>query len=202
VEKKYGVTIHYNGPPVRSKDLDQLFIDARYHIGKDWGGGARVNGIQYEYAVGHDGAQYRLRNPRSFLWHAGHPNANQWAYSVTFLIGDGQRITIAARDSMAELCRRLMAADGFGRERIKGHKDWSPSACPGSAYYDFVLPFAGGKLSAPLPSKLTPPKLESPDYTYRLVVASGTDLEEMQLLEKAAEQKGYKDAWLSKVKVH
>ena len=206
VDKKYGITIHYNGPPVKLNDLDQLTLDARYHMRPNgFGPGATANGIQYEYAVGQDGTQYRLRNPRSFLWHAAHPNPNQWAYSITFLIGDGQRITRAARDSMAALCERLMGLDGFGRDRIKGHQEWSPTACPGTAQQDFVLPFRAGTLKAgmsPKPPAAKSQPLPSPDYVNRLIVGSYTDPEEMAKALETAKARGYKDAWFSRVKVH
>lgn len=144
VYKDAGTIVHWNGPKVFSSDIDQLYINARYHIQKDWGGGYYTNGIQYEWAVGHDGTKYRLRNPGSFLWHCGNPHYNQRAFAVTFIIGEGQRPTLAAKQSMAELCHELNRIQGLGKSATRGHQEVGASSCPGTGQTDFVVPFRGG----------------------------------------------------------
>lgn len=145
VYKDAGVVLHWNGPKVVHSDIDQLYIDARYHIQKNWGGGYYTNGIQYEWAVGSDGTKYRLRNPGASLWHCGNSHYNARAFAVTFLFGEGQHATKAAKESMDELCGALLDIQGLSRAYMKGHLDVSASACPGTAYPDFVLPFRKSK---------------------------------------------------------
>lgn len=145
VLKDLGVVAHYNGPAVRQTDIDQLYIDARYHIQKDWGGGYYTNGIQYEWATGSDGTKYRLRNPGASLWHCGNPHYNVNAFAVTFLFGEGQHATRAAKESMAELCDALLDIQGLSHAYMKGHLDVSSSACPGTAYPEFVQKFRAGE---------------------------------------------------------
>jgi len=147
--RKTSVTFHWNGPQVKLSDIDQLFVDARYHRQKNWGTAqqpAWANGIQYEWAVGSDGTQYKLRNDGAVLWHCGHGDGNRESISVTFLIGQGQRITAAARASAKNLVDKLRAKWGFGANRVYGHLDWSSSECPGTAYGDFVVPYRQGRL--------------------------------------------------------
>lgn len=157
VYKDSGVIWHWNGPKVVNGDLDQLVIDARYHMRPDaFGPGATPNGIQYEWAVGHDGTKYRLRNPGASLWHCGNALYNAGAFAATFLIGEGQRITAAAKESARELTDALLRIQGLGREGCRGHRDVNPSTCPGTAYSDFVLPYRAGKLSPDVPVKPAP----------------------------------------------
>lgn len=153
VYKDSGVIWHWNGPKVVNKDLDQLAIDARYHMRPDaFGPGATPNGIQYEWAIGHDGTKYRLRNPGASLWHCGNAHHNVKSFAATFLIGEGQRITAAAKESARELTDALLRIQGLGRSACRGHRDVNPSTCPGTAYADFVLPYRAGALtSAPKP---------------------------------------------------
>lgn len=168
--KDAGTIVHWNGPRVVHSDLDQLYIDARYHMQMDWGGGARANGVQYEWAVGHDGTKYRLRNPGASLWHSGNPHYNHRAFAVTFLFGEGQRATLSAKQSMAELCNHLNRVQGLGRGNLYGHQEVNPTSCPGTAQSDFVVPFRRGATfvtnPVPTPRPVPTSKIRWINYTF------------------------------------
>lgn len=152
-KNKKSLTWHYNGPPVSNTDIDQLYFDARYHLSKDWGGGSYGNGIMYHAAVGRDGTVYLLRNFDAILWHCAHSRGNRESLAVTFLIGEGQRITAAARNAAKEFTDDTVKQYGISKKSVFGHQEWSSTACPGSAMNDFVRPYRDGKLggSAPTP---------------------------------------------------
>jgi hypothetical protein len=148
-DDKSSVTWHWNGPPVRLSDLDQLWEDAEYHLDKNWGTPQRpayANGIQYEWAVGGDGTQYKLRNDGASLWHCSVYEGNVHSVSCTFLIGEGQRITKAARESAKELTDKLRSKYGIPQGKVYGHREWSSTACPGTAQKDFVEPYRAGQI--------------------------------------------------------
>lgn len=152
VYKDEGAIWHWNGPQVVHPALTQLRIDAEYHMRPDaFGPGASTNGIQYEWAIGGDGTKYRLRNPGAFLWHCNNAYYNEHAFACTFLIGEGQRITQAAKNSARELTDALLRIQGLDESACRGHKDVSASTCPGTAYTDFVLPYRAGKLTPTTP---------------------------------------------------
>ena len=135
--KPLGSVNHWNGPKVLLHDVDQLFVDARYHMQKNWGSASRpayTNGVQYEMGVGADGTKYRLRNPGAILWHCGNPDYNKGAFSNTFLIGEGQYPTAAALESMAELNAAQLELVGLPDDYCFGHLDIISSTCPGTAY--------------------------------------------------------------------
>lgn len=160
--KPLGSVNHWNGPKVLLSDLDQLWVDARYHMEKNWGSAshpAYTNGVQYEMGIGHDGTKYRLRNPGAKLWHCGNPDYNDGAFSNTFLIGEGQYPTAAALESMAELNAAQLELVGLSDDYCFGHLDIRNSSCPGTAYNGFVVPFRKGERFASAPE---PPQKSTP----------------------------------------
>lgn len=148
-KKTDGVVIHYNGPATgvpdgRVSPFNVYYNDARYHMSIDWGGGARANGIQYHYGVWED-TVYILRNPDSILWHCGCWPHNASAYAINVPIGVGERATQKTIETLAAFVRDLVGAGG----KVWGHRELSPTACPGSLMEQFVYPYRSGALQAP-----------------------------------------------------
>lgn len=154
---KWGLVVHYNGPPVPEAraDVEQLVIDAEYHVGKDWdedpanGDVLKGDGLMYHVAIGRDGRRYQCRDLGAVLWHCGAWPANKLALSVLVVLGGNQRATTAQLRSLSALAYEWQAAGRCDRASVWGHQELSRTDCPGTLMGDFVLPWRGegGRMS-------------------------------------------------------
>jgi hypothetical protein len=132
---KTSVTVHWNGPPVdyEANPVQVAIADAQFHISKNWGSAADPaygDGIMYHRLYAPDGQVFQTRDDDAVLWHCGSAgNATSWAWQV--MTGTGQTATTAQLESLK---RGLLAV---GLER-RGHRDWSPTQCPGDQLYALV----------------------------------------------------------------
>jgi hypothetical protein len=150
--QKRGVVVHYSGPPVarREDTLAVLQAEARYHAGKNWGAPGeppiRGDGLMYHLAVGDDGTVYLCRDLDAVLWHCGVGHWNRRALSLHVPIGGEQRATPAQLAALARVVDGWLRLTGTSRQQVWGHRELSPTSCPGTLMADFVYPYrVGGK---------------------------------------------------------
>jgi hypothetical protein len=135
---KTSVTAHYNGPPIgqelsREQWIAHLREISRYHRDvtnrwKTW----RADGICYHYAIIPDGTVFQLRDLDTILWHCAHAKGNAHSIAVHFPLGGNQQPTSAQWAAFEALSDALISKFGMGgRKAVKGHFEWSKSACPG-----------------------------------------------------------------------
>ena len=146
---KKGVVIHYNGGVVvNAADSraawQQVVRNALYHTQRDWGGGARGDGLMYHVVVGPNGELWQCRDLDALLWHCGSWPENAWFLSVQVPIGGDQRATPAQLAALRTFVSRFCAALGIPASQVYGHQEISPTSCPGTLMQDFVLPYRRG----------------------------------------------------------
>jgi hypothetical protein len=132
------ITIHYNGPAVPSfgyplGERSQLIADARYHMRLGaFGVPSGADGIQYHYAVLSDGAALLLRRPEAYLWHAGNAEANRYSLAIHLPLGGLQQATARQLAGLWRLVDHLRSVYSIAAHNVKGHLEWSDTACPGT----------------------------------------------------------------------
>jgi hypothetical protein len=146
---KEGVVIHYNGGTVPNATdsgsaWQQVVRDAVYHTYRDWGGGSRGDGLMYHVAIGPNGELWQCRDLDAVLWHCGSWPENETYLSVLVPIGGEQRATPAQLNALRLFVSRFCDELGIPRSRVVGHKELSPTSCPGTLMEDFVLPYRKG----------------------------------------------------------
>jgi hypothetical protein len=146
---KEGIVIHYNGAAVPGADesqaaWQQVVRDAAYHVSRDWGGGARGDGLMYHVSVGPAGELWQCRDLDAVLWHCGSWPENASYLSVLVPIGGEQRATPAQLAALRTFVSNFAAALGIPKARVVGHQELSPTSCPGTLMADFVLPYRRG----------------------------------------------------------
>jgi len=152
---KQGVVVHYNGGTVPNATdsgsaWQQVVRNAAYHTYRDWGGGARGDGLMYHVAIGPNGEMWQCRDLDAVLWHCGSWPENETYLSVLVPIGGEQRATPAQLNALRLFVSRFCDELGIPRSRVVGHKELSPTSCPGTLMEDFVLPYrkgAGGQMA-------------------------------------------------------
>lgn len=160
-KKTKGIVLHYNGDEdgitgVASGQRTPREVydaDASWHIQKDWGGGARANGIQYHYGVWDD-TVYILRDPDSRLWHCGDgittTSRNYSATAVNVPISFRERATERTLKTLAAFCAEELGKQDLTRAAVLGHKEVpnaQPTQCPGPLVEQFLKPFRNGELN-------------------------------------------------------
>jgi hypothetical protein len=154
LERKRGAVVHYSGPPVanRANTLAVLQAEARYHVGKNWArpGEAAIygDGLMYHVAIGDDGTKYLCRDLESVLWHCGVTSWNQSALSVHLPIGGDQRATSRQLTALQAVVDDWCAMTGTPKADVRGHRELSPTSCPGTLMADFVHPYREGAVMA------------------------------------------------------
>ena len=132
---KTSVTVHWNGGAVdeNADPFEVIRADAQFHINKNWGDSAHPaygDGLMYHRMYARDGRVFQTRDDDAVLYHCG-ASGNSTSFAWQVMTGSGQNATPA---QMASL-RRDLAAMGLP---AKGHRDWSPTQCPGDEIYALV----------------------------------------------------------------
>lgn len=149
-EKTKGVVVHYSGPPTglgrgELSLFDQVANEINYQMTPGlYSPDFTVNGMMYHFVVWEDSV-YQIRDEDAKLWHAADGTAedswNYSAFSVHVPIGEGQQASSRTIQTLKEFCDDLLGDMNLGPERLKGHQEISPTACPGSLMEDFVRPY-------------------------------------------------------------
>ena len=144
---KEGIVIHYYGGTVGgAEDPERAWkavqAAASFHTRKDWSGQGHLgDGLMYHIAIGPRGEKWLCRNLDSVLWHCGSWPENGTYFSILVPIGGTERATPLQLQALREVVDGLREALGIGVEAVVGHKELSPTSCPGTLMEDFVLPY-------------------------------------------------------------
>ncbi len=142
-----GIVLHYNGPPVGIMQdgvftnyhhdsayvLRQLAADARHQmrpggLGVENGG----DGLQYHLVIGPAGEVWQTQPLNRLLWHAANAFANKHCISIHIPIGGNQQPTEQQWTTTVRTFEALIEKFGMGGPAaVKGHREWSKTACPG-----------------------------------------------------------------------
>jgi hypothetical protein len=168
------ITFHYSGvaysdrsPPVeRQRVLDE----AAYQLRTNYGSAeqpAYPDGLLYDFVVLSDGTIVRARAQRQQLWHCGNPIGNSMSWSVHVMLGPGQDMTTAQRQSVFTLFDALRTDGAIPRSRVVCHCDWpwrlqagpypassyrrqsNQSECPREILYQHVVEYRAMNDSVP-----------------------------------------------------
>lgn len=139
--KPLEICAHYNGPAVAgagdvSKEIAQLQFDSAWHMrpgafGVKNGG----DGIMYHGATLSNGQNVLLRDLSAILWHCGNAFGNKWAISWHFPLGSNQAPTAAQWEGFLHIVAAFRAEYQIAPPRVKGHREYSDTACPGTPIY-------------------------------------------------------------------
>jgi len=117
--------------------------EAQMHINKDWGGGARGDGLMYHIKIDNVGTVFQCRDFEDVLWNVG-GNANYWTLAVCFDCGADQQPTReqieAFQALMVELCTQHPEFPAE-QNNVYGHRDFNPTQCPGDRIEQAVNEF-------------------------------------------------------------
>ncbi|MDP4228572.1 MAG: peptidoglycan recognition family protein, partial [Bacteroidota bacterium] len=130
--------------PHEYDSLARYIQEANLHINRDWGGGARGDGIMYHYKIDNVGDVYWCRDHEDMLWNVG--GAANWdTLAVCFDAGDDQTITKEQAESFKELMEILcFHHDEFPASQgdVYGHREFNPTECPGDQIMNLcVVPY-------------------------------------------------------------
>ena len=114
--------------------------EANMHINKDWGGGARGDGLMYHIKIDNVGEVFQCRDYEDVLWNVGGA-ANYNTLAVCFDCGADQAPTREQVESfktlMDDLCNQhpeFPASQGD----VYGHRDFNATQCPGDRFEQMV----------------------------------------------------------------
>ncbi|MCY9787573.1 N-acetylmuramoyl-L-alanine amidase [Nocardiopsis sp. EMB25] len=135
-DPRSGLVVHYNGPPT---DLDGHAACVSYwkntrghHVdGRGW------DDIGYSFGVSVEGGIFEGRGLRRYQAAQGTFSGNANYYSVTLMIGEGERPTDAQIDGVRRL-RAWLRSDHGVSGTVLGHRDFVSTSCPGSVLYALV----------------------------------------------------------------
>lgn len=142
-----GVAVHWNGPKMGSRDHSKCAAAVRgiqsFHMHtRGWAD------IAYSYLVCEHGYVFEGRGLYVGSAANGSTQANLDYYAVMALVGEGDKVTEALLDGIADavaVCRQRA-----GNE-VCGHRDRFGTECPGDELYRHVKAgrFSGGKATTP-----------------------------------------------------
>lgn len=167
------VTAHYNGPAVANfgdpeAELRQLAGDARWQMRPGGLGAANGgDGLQYHFAILSDGRIFQCRDIETTLWHCRNDEGNTWSISTHLVLGGTQEPTAAQWDAFTQFAEALIADYRMnGRKAVRGHREWSTTACPGPAIWRRLVDWRAQTAGQP-----TPAKPEAPGLRYYRTIA-------------------------------
>lgn len=133
------IAVHYDAEtrPHAYDSIARYKRQAQYHINKDWGGGARGDGIMYAIIVDNIGEVYVCRDIQDVTWHVGNPNYS--ALATKYDCGGDQEPTREQMEAMKKVLEVLcFQCPEFpaGQGEVFGHKEFAQfggtaTACPG-----------------------------------------------------------------------
>ncbi|MDA3963853.1 MAG: N-acetylmuramoyl-L-alanine amidase [Planctomycetota bacterium] len=135
------ITLHHTGEHkgmVGKSDVEIVRMIERYHRdGRKW------SAIGYHYLVGRDGRIYEGRPAWIQGAHTSKANSNNLGISC---IGDFHHHlpTEAQMGALIAFLGNRRTHYGVGRTRVYGHRDLSPSICPGDTLYGWLKGYKRG----------------------------------------------------------
>ncbi len=151
LNRKRGLIVHYNGPPVGPDDRAHIRAVANYHANvKNWGSDPNnvlhQEGIAYHIAVADDGVAFLLRDIEEMLWHCGVTDLNRHALALWLPIGGSQRATPVQLETAGRVIHDWLEFTGEAPAAVRGHQEVSQTTCPGTLMADLVRPVQAGQL--------------------------------------------------------
>lgn len=139
------LTIHHSAYGQDGKSNDQrLNTMARWHTGNPnyW------PSLSYHFIITRDGKIYQINNYEDITWHDGR-NRDTLGILVDgyFHPPVNERPSSAQLESLDALTSYLLKDLKLGRNRIKGHREFSQTACPGNLFYPIVQQLRKGPIS-------------------------------------------------------
>jgi hypothetical protein len=108
--------------------------EAKEHISRDWGGGARGYGLMYHERISRDGRVWLTRPAEHVVWAV--TRANRIAYNVCLDAGPGCEPTDEQVAALGDRVGALLSRSGLPRAAVQGHGELSAygnyTACPGA----------------------------------------------------------------------
>lgn len=128
------LTIHHSAWPQNEWSNEQ-----RLHEMKNWHHKKKWPGLSYHYAIMRDGEIYKLNKHEDVTWHDTR-NTDTLGILVDgyFHPTHNEKPSSKQLKSLDWLTKKLLTDLKMERSRIRGHKDWSPTACPGDLLYPTV----------------------------------------------------------------
>jgi len=129
------ITLHHSGvayhsdpaPPIRIKKLQEFSFNE-----KNW------PDIPYHFKIDLQGRIWEARS----LEFAGETNTSYdpTGHALICVMGnfEEQSVTPEQLDSVVQLCAWLCSQYNIPPERIKGHKDYAETLCPGRDFYPYI----------------------------------------------------------------
>lgn len=139
------ITLHHTDEYPGMRGLpDEIVVQniCRYHRRLGWAD------IGYHYLVGRDGKVYEGRRvDRQGAHSGGDNNRNNLGIS---LIGNFERQLpdTLQLSSTQQLLSQQLGHYRLARKALRGHREWSPTICPGDALFAWMVAFREGRLPA------------------------------------------------------
>lgn len=138
------VTLHHTDeyPGMRGLPDDQVVQNiCNYHRRLGWAD------IGYHYLVGRDGRIYEGRRVDRQGAHAGGDN-NRHNLGISLIGNFEQQLPGSAQlQATRGLLQQQLAHYGLPRKRLLGHREWSPTVCPGDALFAWMQDYRAGRLA-------------------------------------------------------
>ncbi len=157
---------HYDAQfrPHSYNSLDRYRGQARYHINKDWGGGAHGDGIMYAVIVDNVGDVFITREFEHVTWHVGNPNYS--ALAIKFDAGADQLPTkeqIIAMQKLGDVLTTKCPEFPAAKKDYWGHKEFkqfggTATRCPDRFMTEVKRYRGSGKVRPDLYDLDWPPK--------------------------------------------
>ncbi|WP_017599190.1 peptidoglycan recognition protein family protein [Nocardiopsis lucentensis] len=135
-DPRSGLVVHYNGAPTGLGDHSDC-VSYWKSTRDDHVNNRAWADIGYSFGVSVEGHVFEGRGLYRYQAAQGTTAGNASYYSVSLMIGDGERPTPAQIDGVRRLRQWLMDEHGVSGT-VLGHRDFSSTSCPGSVLYALV----------------------------------------------------------------
>lgn len=148
-------TVHYNGPAVKGFgnpriEQEQIRSDARWHmrpgaLGSKRGG----DGVQYHGGTLSDGSNWLFRDIFDLLWHCANKTGNERSISWHLPLGGDQKPTTKQIQGLYAAIEAFRRAFFISALNVKGHLEWSQTACPGNNIFPLIQAYRNANNAVP-----------------------------------------------------
>ncbi len=136
------IAVHWDAQfrPHEYDSVQRYIQEAQEHINRDWGGGARGDGLMYHYKIDNVGQVFLCRDHEDVLWNVG-GNPNWYTLAVNFDCAPGQLPTKEQAEAFEKLMHYLcfeQPAMPATQGDVHGHREYVPTECPGDRIEQMV----------------------------------------------------------------